>query len=307
MWDKKQIDDLIQNGTEENLHLDYKSANALAKSDGKKKEISKDVSAFANSDGGTIIYGVKEFDEVEKRHLPERIDAVDRIEFTKEWLEQVIGSNIAPRIQGLKITPVPNEGGKQNEVIYVVDIPKSDTAHQAIDKRYYRRYNFESIPMEDWEIKDIINRSVKSNIQLEFRTSTPKDLIEDWVKRKVDFTLEFEVWAYNKGRRVAQMVNCFIYGDERASETIIKPLVKVKDNFFEELFFSNEVERKITIEGNEFIMSTERIPILPETRRYMSKLTIHSPFLIRGLSLFFQISSEDNNIQIEIKGMEILN
>jgi len=34
-----------------------------------KNEISKDVSAFANSDGGTIIYGIEE-----EGHLPKRID-----------------------------------------------------------------------------------------------------------------------------------------------------------------------------------------------------------------------------------------
>ena len=160
--------------------------------------------------------------------------------------------------------------------------------------------------MEDWEIKDIINRSVKSNIVLEFRTSTAKSLIEDWVQRKIDFQLEFEVWVYNKGRKVAQMIDCFIYGDAKASKTIVKPLVEAKDNFFEELLFSNEVERKITIEGKDFIMSTERMPVLPETKRVMGSLTVHSPFLINGLTLFFQISTEDNTIQTEIKGMEIV-
>ena len=40
------------NEIEENLHLDYKSAGALSKIDRKKDEITKDVSALANSDGG---------------------------------------------------------------------------------------------------------------------------------------------------------------------------------------------------------------------------------------------------------------
>ena len=65
---------LIANQVEENIHLDYKGGDSLQKTDGKKKELSKDVSAFANSDGGTIIYGIKEFDDVARRHLPEKID-----------------------------------------------------------------------------------------------------------------------------------------------------------------------------------------------------------------------------------------
>ena len=58
---KTDLDSLILNHIEENIHLDYKAADALSKSDNKKKEISKDVSAFANSDGGVIIYGIREF------------------------------------------------------------------------------------------------------------------------------------------------------------------------------------------------------------------------------------------------------
>ena len=50
----------------ESIHIDYKAGKALS---GKAKEISKDISAFANSDGGYVIYGVSE-----KEHLPTSID-----------------------------------------------------------------------------------------------------------------------------------------------------------------------------------------------------------------------------------------
>lgn len=52
------IDDiiaLIDNEAEESVHLDFKAAGALSKDDKKKAEIAKDVSAFANSDGGIIV------------------------------------------------------------------------------------------------------------------------------------------------------------------------------------------------------------------------------------------------------------
>lgn len=156
-WEKIDVGKLIIDGVEESLHLDYKACGALAKTDGKKKEISKDVSAFANSDGGVIIYGVKEFDDPDKRHLPEKIeDGFDPPDISKEWLEQVITSNIQPKISGLIIRPIPT--GIDNKVIYIVNIPKSSTAHQARDKRYYKRYNFESVMMEDYEIKDVMDR-----------------------------------------------------------------------------------------------------------------------------------------------------
>ena len=162
---ESQIQRYIDNQIEENLNLDYKSADSLGKSSGKKKEIGKDISAMANSDGGQIIYGISEFNEKDKKHLPEKLDPIDRLEFSKEWLEQIINTNIFPRIQGILIQSVSISSGV-NKVVYIVDIPKSDTAHQASDFRYYKRYNFESIPMYDYEVRDIMNRRKSPKIDI---------------------------------------------------------------------------------------------------------------------------------------------
>lgn len=157
LWDQDRLQSYIDNQIEESLTLDYKAADALLKQDGKKKEISKDVAAFANSTGGMIIYGIKEYSEDDRKHLPEKIDPIDRKQYSKEWLEQIINSNIRPRIEGITIHPV-QLNDDPTQVAYVVEIPKSITAHQAADHKYYKRYNFLSIPMEDYEIQDVRNR-----------------------------------------------------------------------------------------------------------------------------------------------------
>jgi hypothetical protein len=146
---------LIRNKVEENISLDYKQCNALSKVDKSKNEISKDVSAFANSIGGTIIYGIKE-----DGHVPVEIDdGFDPREITKEWIELVIDSKISPRIEGIEIMPIETKETKPGRYVYVVNIPQSTKApHQASDKKYYKRYNFRSAPMEDYEIRDVANR-----------------------------------------------------------------------------------------------------------------------------------------------------
>jgi hypothetical protein len=58
-----------------------------------------------------------------------------------------------------------------NGVIYVVEIPQSPTAHQVTaskDYRYYRRYNFEAVPMEDYEVRLVMNRAVTPDASVEF-------------------------------------------------------------------------------------------------------------------------------------------
>lgn len=164
-WNEAEIQRYIDDEEEESVALDYKASDALAKSDGKKTEITKDVSAMANSAGGIIIYGLKE--DPARRHIAEKIDPVDRTQFSKEWLEHVI-SNIRPRLSGVIIHPV-SLSSSANDVAYVVEIPQSNTAHQANDKRYYKRFNFESVAMEDFEIRDIMNRATIPNVEVEFR------------------------------------------------------------------------------------------------------------------------------------------
>ncbi len=129
--------------------------------DAKKAEIVKDVSAFANSSGGTLIYGIAECQQREHRHRPEKIDPVNRREFSKEWLEQIIQS-IQPRIDGIIVEPLPLDA---SSACYVVTIPQSHTAHQARDHVYYRRHNFNVLPMEDYELRDVMNRRRRPRIR----------------------------------------------------------------------------------------------------------------------------------------------
>lgn len=158
-WDINEVNRHIADKVEEGQNLEYKAADALGASDGKRHEITKDVSAMANAAGGVLIYGVKEYDDEARRHLPECPDWIDRSQFSREWLAQVI-NNIRPRIADLVIYPLtadhdPSKG------IYVVDVPQGTTAHQATDFRYYRRYNFEVLRMYDHEIRDVMNRATR--------------------------------------------------------------------------------------------------------------------------------------------------
>jgi len=63
----EDIQKLIENKIEESLTLEYK--RELSRNN---KEIAKDISAFANTSGGVIIYGIEE-----KGHIP----------ISKSWIE----------------------------------------------------------------------------------------------------------------------------------------------------------------------------------------------------------------------------
>ena len=147
------IDDiqaLIDNHAEEGVNLELKRADALSKENADK--ITKTLSAFANSDGGIVIYGVAEQD-----HVASDYSFVDGNKITTENIS-MIARYVQPAIDGLTIYPIRKDNDFSKS-IYIVKVPRSDKApHMAKDHRYYKRNNVESIPMEDFDVKDVMSR-----------------------------------------------------------------------------------------------------------------------------------------------------
>ena len=82
---KADLQRLITEGINESLTLDYKASPALGKGDKQRDELCKDVTAFANSAGGQIVYGVEE-----NKHVPTKLDDGADPSITKEWVEQIV-------------------------------------------------------------------------------------------------------------------------------------------------------------------------------------------------------------------------
>lgn len=159
-YSEKDIEQLITNKIEESNSLDYKRGDALRLTDECKDEIAKDVSSFANSNGGLIIYGVQE-----RNHVPNKLHFVDGNKITKEWIEQVIQARIARRIEGLEVVPI-RFGKDISKSVYVVRIPASNRSpHMTKTKSYYRRYQFSSVLMEEYEVRNLYLKT--SQIELE--------------------------------------------------------------------------------------------------------------------------------------------
>ncbi len=111
----QDIERLIDLEIPESIWLDYKASPALSKK--KKDEICKDVSAFANSDGGVLIYGVKE-----EYTVPKEIDdGVDTSKISKEWIDEILATNITPIISGIEIIEIKKTA---NNSVFVVNIQK---------------------------------------------------------------------------------------------------------------------------------------------------------------------------------------
>lgn len=277
------LEALIRKEVQESVHLDYKDSRAIHRS--KRHEIAKDVSAFANSDGGILIYGISE-----EQNLPVAIDnGVDHKSFAREWLEEVITSNITPTIEGLSIVQIPLS---DNNSAYVINVPKSHRApHQEqSSKRYYRRYNFKSQPMEDYEIQDIRSRSLSVsslvNFDVVFENSTmayfqientgnyaaeniiisfSKDLA--W-RREVPPFIEKGIRYFPAGKKIKYFYN--------TGPTIFSDANKDKTSFEVSVTYihpqtGKEFEDKFYVDFNDFLNTTINEPELTKHGKTIEK------------------------------------
>jgi hypothetical protein len=205
-WREEDLRALVDNGVPESLTLDYKQCGALAKRDQKKaNDVSVDVSALANSQGGTVVYGIAEGPPHYPRELEAGFDLADNM---GEWLEQVINSNIRPRSEGVRINEVRLSSGK---AAFAVFVPQGRTAHQAADRRYYKRYNFQCLPMEDYEVRDVMRRGDAPDLRVELALETREVDLVYAEGHQYCGPIELKVLVRNVGERPAEYSVVVVY------------------------------------------------------------------------------------------------
>ncbi|MDD2814395.1 MAG: ATP-binding protein [Thiotrichaceae bacterium] len=260
---EEDLQQLVDDNVPEDVHLDYKASEALSLSE--KNEILKDISSFANSDGGIIIYGISE-DKLKNCILLDDtgIPAFAGKTPIKEWIEKIVDSGINPKISGLQVNLISSENGKDTLAL-AISIPKSAAApHQSSDKKYYKRSNSQSNPMEHYEIEDVRNRShlIQSlvNIDIQISKGVFVDVVisnpGNWNATDIRFSMSESMqnyWQKNgrlpsmfmKGLKILppQKSYTFIYG---VYSDLMKDGMDLKHAEIEVTYFHPQVEEKKT-------------------------------------------------------------
>lgn len=147
-------------GQYESIRLDFKASALLNQpTDRVVKQLTEDVSAFANTEGGVIVIGVRESKSGKRSVAAEVDEGVDPDQMSPERLEQLIASNLSPPVPGLAVRPIALAGDKAGRLAYVVSVPRGTTAYQARHSLlYYGRSEFAAVPLHDNVIRMLMNR-----------------------------------------------------------------------------------------------------------------------------------------------------
>ena len=167
-------DDVLALPAEENDSFERKGARLLdltlpqANEGHVLDELGKQLSAFANSGGGQIIYGISDTGAVDNGGVARSVKGS-----TKEWLEDVIPVLTEFEIIGCNVHEIqPKTSGSssiaRDKSIFVVEVPDSERApHQSKrDLKYYVRVGGKSRPAPHRLIEDIRNRAKHPKLEV---------------------------------------------------------------------------------------------------------------------------------------------
>jgi len=143
------IESIVRDKIPESRNMDYKLKLHPA-TDAGNKEFLKDSSAFANTVGGYLIYGVDE-----KEGIPTSIKGVDVDDFDKLKLrfENLLRTGVDPPVRGVDFIAVDLENLRK---VIVVHVPKSVARPHAVKiKKHFRFYSRNSGGVHMLEVDDL--------------------------------------------------------------------------------------------------------------------------------------------------------
>ncbi len=148
------LQDLVESQVAENIRLEYKR-DLYGQNDNSKKELLKDVSALANSQGGHLIIGIEEFNGRADALYGVRCDNPDDETLR---MEQVIRSGVEPNIAGIRIRYIKltNPESNARRFLFIICIPQSNyPPHRVIINNHNRFYLRNSAGVHEPDIEEL--------------------------------------------------------------------------------------------------------------------------------------------------------
>ena len=212
-WTEADVQQFI--GQPESFTLEFTASALMTTGANFARGMARNVSAFANAEGGLIIIGMQE-NRGRPRVALELHEGVTPAEFSLEQLQHLVNFCIRPHLPGIQCHAVPLSDARAGRVAYVVSVPKGDTAYQANDYRYYTRNGSRCDPLEDHLVRLLMLRGQTAAARLEIAnrerllkdnlasyrfdlliTNTGKQTIDDFLLgvRLTLNTDELQLWA----------------------------------------------------------------------------------------------------------------
>ena len=128
------------------------------------------LSAFANSIGGLIVWGVRASKDEDGVDCAAEVVPINQIEKFKSETERAISQAIMPRHEGIRVAMIPCAQNSKAGFL-LVRVERSERRPHRCEfreKQYFKRSGDSSIAMEHYDIEDSFKRMVVPKLDVQF-------------------------------------------------------------------------------------------------------------------------------------------
>jgi hypothetical protein len=178
--DERLIQRLFDNQIQESKTLDYKREINL-KSNDDKRELLADITSFANTEGGVIIFGIEEKknEKGENTGLPEKASdlKIDNPDKFLQSLEDIVHNNTEPKLSAAQVKII----SYKEQQLLIVGVPKYIGLPFMVTlnstNKFYKRRNTGKYLVDVYELSEIFLKNYKMKERAEqFRLSRLKQV-----------------------------------------------------------------------------------------------------------------------------------
>jgi hypothetical protein len=167
------LQEFVSRRQEENLQLDFKTlAEPNMERGDDKKNLAQMLSAFANSSGGLIVWGIDARPNQDGVDCATALQEIPRVALLLTRLNELDGVAVNPVVGGVRHRIIP--AAPDSAAGFAVTlVPESDTGpHMAKmgEDRYYKRSGHKRYRMEHFDIADMFGRRARPNLVLTARS-----------------------------------------------------------------------------------------------------------------------------------------
>lgn len=166
---------LLDERQQEGVSLDFKEKadprdGRLSRDD--RQALAENLSAFANSAGGLLIFGIEARKDSEGVDAASNAKPISQLARFQSEVTHAVGDLLLPRHDGIEVVAVADPAGKDTGYLAVWVDRSERRPHQsqaAKDRRYYKRAGDSSFVMEHYDVEDAFRRQTTPELSLTLR------------------------------------------------------------------------------------------------------------------------------------------
>ncbi|MBU6995866.1 AlbA family DNA-binding domain-containing protein [Ferrovum myxofaciens] len=203
------IEVFITDRKSEELFLDFKrsrnNGSDVRLADDDRKNLSKAISGFGNSEGGVIVWGIDGSRDYDGADVARAIVKLENPARFASLIQNAISGCTVPPHTGVRVEPIEMGNGQG---VVVVLVPKSNAApHQSVsEKHYYIRAGSSFVPTPHDVLAGMFGRRPQSHVFHNFILGVP-ELVGSAMK------ISFGIAVHNEGPGIASDIFAICRGE----------------------------------------------------------------------------------------------